>query len=99
MMEQLAASASAIVGSAEGPFDVSYTRRDLLLYALGIGATELRYIHEANPGFCAFPTYPLVLPYKGTSSDVVPFPGELGVLDLRASTSACHNCVNFQGKC
>ncbi|CAN0437725.1 unnamed protein product, partial [Scytosiphon promiscuus] len=26
--------------------------------------------------FCAFPTYPLVLPYKGTSSDVVHFPGE-----------------------
>lgn len=75
-MDRLAVNATDIVGSAEGPFDVSYTSRDLLLYALGIGATELRYLHEDYPHFCAFPTYPLVLPYKGTSSDVVHFPGE-----------------------
>ncbi|CAN0369582.1 unnamed protein product, partial [Hapterophycus canaliculatus] len=75
-MDRLAVNAEDIVGSAEGPFAVSYTSRDLLVYALGIGATELRYLHEDHQGFRAFPTYPLVLPYKGTSSDVVPFPGE-----------------------
>lgn len=66
--------AYGLVGKSEGPYAVSYTTRDLLLYALGIGATE--YAYEGAPGFAAFPTYPLVLPYKGTSSDVVPFPGD-----------------------
>ena len=61
------------MGQSEGPYPVSYTSRDLLLYALGIGATE--YAYEGAPAFAGFPTYPLCLPYKGTSSDVVPFPG------------------------
>lgn len=74
--------ASGIVGQAQGPFEVSYNSRDLLTYALGIGASEqckceFRFLYEGSPGFAAFPTYSLVLPYKGTSSDVVPFPGEL----------------------
>eukprot|EP00752_Nemacystus_decipiens_P008793 g7846.t2 len=73
---QRALDASVIVGEEEGPYEVSYTSRDLLLYALGVGSTtDLRYLYEGTPGFAAFPTFPLVLPYKGTSSDVVPFPG------------------------
>ncbi|CAM9110369.1 unnamed protein product [Ectocarpus sp. 6 AP-2014] len=74
-MEGSAADASAIVGQAEGPFTVSYTQRDLIIYALGIGAEARRFVDENDVAFSAFPTYPLVLPYKGTSSDVVPFPG------------------------
>ncbi|CAN0345134.1 unnamed protein product, partial [Ectocarpus fasciculatus] len=76
-MEGSAVDASAIVGQEEGPFVVSYTRRDLIIYALGIGAEARRFVHEDYVGFGAFPTYPLVLPYKGASSDVVPFPGEV----------------------
>lgn len=76
-MEGSALDASAIVGQAEGPFAVSYTRRDLIIYALGIGAEARRFVDENDVAFGAFPTYPLVLPYKGTSSDVVPFPGEV----------------------
>lgn len=78
--------ACTIFGLTEGPFPVSYNRRDLLIYALGIGCDsfeadqppghdEMRYLYEGHPDFCAFPTYPLVLAYKGASSDVVPFPG------------------------
>lgn len=81
-----AVDASGIVGQAEGPFSVLYNSRDLLLYALGIGCTpagadhgassdEMRYLFEGHPDFCAFPTYPMALPFKGRSSDVVPFPG------------------------
>ena len=53
---------------------VSYTQRDLLTYAVGIGCEELRYIWELDGDFAAFPTYPIVLEFKGTSHDVVSFP-------------------------
>lgn len=36
---------------------------------------ELPFIYEDHEQFAAFPTFPLVLPFKGTSHDVVPFPG------------------------
>eukprot|EP01125_Pyxidicula_operculata_P006349 TRINITY_DN2203_c0_g1_i1.p1 TRINITY_DN2203_c0_g1~~TRINITY_DN2203_c0_g1_i1.p1 ORF type:complete len:292 (-),score=68.20 TRINITY_DN2203_c0_g1_i1:134-1009(-) len=53
---------------------VSYTRRDLILYAIGIGCDELRYVYENESDFAAFPTYPFVLGFKGTDQDVVSFP-------------------------
>ena len=53
---------------------VSCNRRDLILYALGIGCTELRFIHEDADGFAPFPTYPVVLGFKGDAVDVVTFP-------------------------
>ncbi|KAJ9470923.1 Peroxisomal multifunctional enzyme type 2 [Diplonema papillatum] len=53
---------------------VAYNRRDLLLYALGIGIGDLRYVHEKNRYFAAFPTYPIVLSFKGDAEDVVSFP-------------------------
>jgi acyl dehydratase len=53
---------------------VSYNRRDLITYAVGIGCTELPFIYELNPAFAAFPTYPIVLAFKGAEQDVVAFP-------------------------
>ncbi|KAL1527755.1 hypothetical protein AB1Y20_009140 [Prymnesium parvum] len=53
---------------------VSYTRRDLILYALGIGCSDLRFVYEDADGFSPFPTYPVVLGFKGDAIDVVPFP-------------------------
>lgn len=88
----------SIIGQSQGSFRVSYNSRDILLYALGIGChgrdddrpgdAEMRYLYEGHPYFSAFPTYPLVLPFKGASSDVVPFPGT-----SRSSTS--HGSHNF----
>ncbi|KZW03750.1 Thioesterase/thiol ester dehydrase-isomerase [Exidia glandulosa HHB12029] len=66
---------SKAVGHEETPQAVSWNTRDLLLYAVGIGAkaTDLNVVWEGHPKFAAFPTYPVVLPYKGNSTGVVNF--------------------------
>lgn len=53
---------------------ISYNTRDLLIYAVGIGCDELKYVYEGDPNFSVFPTFPITLAFKGTSSDVVSFP-------------------------
>ena len=54
----------------------SYNRRDLLTYALGIGCDELNFTYEKDAQFSAFPTYPIVLPFKGTEQDALSFPSK-----------------------
>ncbi|GAB5035900.1 peroxisomal hydratase-dehydrogenase- [Nannochloropsis oceanica] len=67
-----------VVGHEGDTNEVSYTKRDLLIYAVGIGCkntpAELPFLYEDHENFVAFPTFPIVLPFKGTSHDVVPFP-------------------------
>jgi 3-hydroxyacyl-CoA dehydrogenase/3a,7a,12a-trihydroxy-5b-cholest-24-enoyl-CoA hydratase len=55
---------------------VSYNTRDLLTYALGIGCgvNERQFTYELDGNFAAFPTYAVVLQFKGTDQDVVSFP-------------------------
>jgi acyl dehydratase len=53
---------------------VEYNQRDLILYALGVGSADPRYTYENNDDFAAFPTYPIVLTFKGTSFDTLSFP-------------------------
>eukprot|EP00854_Cymbomonas_tetramitiformis_P018954 gene18954-22649_t len=55
---------------------VSFLTRDLLTYGVGIGCTEPRFVYELDPDFCAFPTYPVVLGYKGETQDVVGHPSD-----------------------
>ncbi|CAD6923944.1 unnamed protein product [Tilletia controversa] len=59
------------VGHAGEDQAVSWRRRDVLLYAVGIGAgpNELSYVYEGSPSFRPFPTYPLVLALKGDDDD------------------------------
>eukprot|EP01062_Namystynia_karyoxenos_P042640 TRINITY_DN31210_c0_g1_i1.p1 TRINITY_DN31210_c0_g1~~TRINITY_DN31210_c0_g1_i1.p1 ORF type:complete len:325 (+),score=106.00 TRINITY_DN31210_c0_g1_i1:67-975(+) len=53
---------------------VAYNRRDLLLYAVGIGCSEQQWVYEKHPEFAPFPTYPVVLCFKGNEQDVVQYP-------------------------
>jgi acyl dehydratase len=49
---------------------VSFNTRDAILYALGIGVTDLKYTYELDPEFQPFPTYALVLGLKGSHQDI-----------------------------
>jgi len=75
MAEELVETAS-VTSAAAVSAPVEYNTRDLLLYAVGIGSHDPRYVYENHPDFAAFPTYPIVLTFKGTSFDVLPFPPE-----------------------
>jgi 3-hydroxyacyl-CoA dehydrogenase/3a,7a,12a-trihydroxy-5b-cholest-24-enoyl-CoA hydratase len=52
------------VGKTWGPYEFSYSERDLIIYALGIGFTKdnLEYVYEGSKEFKAFPTYGVILP-------------------------------------
>jgi acyl dehydratase len=52
------------VGKSWGPYEYSYTERDLILYALGIGFTKenLEYVYEGSKNFASFPTYGVIVP-------------------------------------
>ncbi|PSN66986.1 Thioesterase/thiol ester dehydrase-isomerase [Corynespora cassiicola Philippines] len=55
---------------------VAWLKRDLLLFANSIGATypdELHYLYELHPNYAAFPTYPIILPFKHTDQEVIDF--------------------------
>ncbi|PGH07116.1 hypothetical protein AJ80_08055 [Polytolypa hystricis UAMH7299] len=55
--------------------DVSWMKRDVLLFASSIGCTtdELHFLYELHPDFKVFPTYPIILPFKLTQQEVVDF--------------------------
>ena len=75
--------------------EVSWLKRDVLLFAVSIGCTvdELHFIYvclslptdtkprchansesqELHPNFAVFPTYPIILPFKKTTQEVIDF--------------------------
>jgi len=55
--------------------EVSWLKRDVLLFANSIGCTadELHFLYELHPNFSVFPTYPIILPFKETSQEVIDF--------------------------
>ena len=54
--------------------DVTYTQHDCILYALGVGAEELKYIYEQHSDFRPLPTLPFVLTFRGNDTNVPCFP-------------------------
>ncbi|KAI0260060.1 peroxisomal dehydratase [Gloeopeniophorella convolvens] len=64
-----------LIGQEYASDPVSWNKRDLLTYAIGIGAkaNEPQFVNESDPEFAAFPIYPVVLFLKGNDEDVVNF--------------------------
>ncbi|KAF4674401.1 hypothetical protein FOL47_009310 [Perkinsus chesapeaki] len=63
-----------LVGTVDS-VPVSYTKKDVILYALGVGASELKYVYEHNDEFSPLPSMPFALSFKGAeSADILPFP-------------------------
>ena len=79
---------AALPGGKPGPWGVplpiSYTVRDVLLYAVGIGLTDLRFVHEEHPQFVVFPTFPIRWGNKGVPIDPELIPSSPGPMDLDA---------------
>jgi len=57
------------------PYEVTWLKRDALLFANSIGCTadELHFLFELHPNFAVFPTYPIILPFKKDSQEVIDF--------------------------
>ncbi|KAL1986227.1 hypothetical protein VTN96DRAFT_6742 [Rasamsonia emersonii] len=57
------------------PKEISWLKRDVLLFANSIGCTadELHFLYELHPNFAVFPTYPTVLPFKLADQEVIDF--------------------------
>lgn len=66
--------AAQYIGNSCEPIRVTYNQRDLIIYALGIGCEEMRFVYENDDDFAPFPTYPIVLGFKGDADSVVSFP-------------------------
>ncbi|ROV89956.1 hypothetical protein VMCG_10105 [Cytospora schulzeri] len=63
------------VGFEYPPKPVSWLKRDVLLFANSIGCTtdERHFLYELHPNFAVFPTYPVILPFKGDTQEVIDF--------------------------
>ncbi|RAH83465.1 trimethyllysine dioxygenase TmlH [Aspergillus japonicus CBS 114.51] len=67
-------------GHEFAPQEVSWQKRDILLFANSIGckADELHFLYELHPRFAVFPTYPVILPFKLTDQEVIDFYARAG---------------------
>ncbi|KAF7343268.1 putative enoyl-CoA hydratase 2 [Mycena venus] len=76
----MAADLSKVVGHEEPAQPVSWNKRDLLIYAAGIGAKadDLNVVYELDKSFAALPTYPVVLSFKGDSQETNVFAERMG---------------------
>ena len=63
---------------------ISYADRDVLLYAVGIGTTDLRFAFEKHPSFAVFPTFPIRWGGTGSVPDANALPPSPGPLMLDA---------------
>ncbi|MEM7432160.1 MAG: MaoC/PaaZ C-terminal domain-containing protein [Pseudomonadota bacterium] len=76
----------ALPGDEAGPWGThlpkTYDVRDVLLYAVGIGIDDLRFVYEGHADFAVFPTFPIRWGFEGLDVDpeLIPFtPGPLSI--------------------
>ena len=77
---------AALPGGEPGPWGepvtIRYDRRDVLLYAVGIGLSDLRYVYERHADFAVFPTFSIRWGGSGAPVDpnhIPPSPGPLNI--------------------
>lgn len=66
------------------PVTITYDRRDVLLYAVGIGTEDLRFVYEGHPEFAVFPTFSIRWGGAGASADAALIPPSPGPLTIDA---------------
>ena len=75
-------------GDEPGPWGeavpVTYAQRDVLLYAVGIGCTDLRFVYEKHLDFAVFPTFAIRWGGMGLMLDDKALPPSPGPLTLDA---------------
>ncbi|KAI0688603.1 peroxisomal dehydratase [Cytidiella melzeri] len=69
---------SLAVGHQEADLPVSWLKRDIILYAIGIGAKANEYNVVNDPNWTPFPTYPVALMFKGDDADLNDFKKRVG---------------------
>ncbi|WP_296443983.1 MaoC family dehydratase [Rhodoferax sp. UBA5149] len=63
---------------------ITYTQRDVLLYAVGIGCHDLRFVYEGHPQFAVFPTFAIRWGGAGLVLDAAALPPSPGPLTIDA---------------
>lgn len=66
------------------PVAITYAERDVLLYAVGIGCTDLRFAYEKHPEFAVFPTFAIRWGGRGIVVDTKALPPSPGPLTIDA---------------
>lgn len=66
------------------PVTIKYDQRDVLLYAVGIGARDLNFIYEGHPDFTVFPTFPIRWGGSAAPIDLSAIPNSPGPLNIDA---------------
>ena len=66
------------------PVTIRYDRRDVLLYAVGIGIQDLRFVFEGHQEFGVFPTFPIRWGGAGAPIDAANIPPSPGPLNIDA---------------
>ena len=80
----LAALPNGEPGPWGDPVTIRYDRRDVLLYAVGIGIRDLRFVYEGHAGFAVFPTFPIRWGGAGAPLDTRAIPNSPGPLNIDA---------------
>ena len=78
----------ALPNGEPGPWgpavEISYDQRDVLLYAVGIGTRDLRFVYERHPDFAVFPTFAIRWGGAGAPLDHDLVPNSPGPLNIDA---------------
>ncbi|MEE2672465.1 MAG: MaoC/PaaZ C-terminal domain-containing protein [Myxococcota bacterium] len=82
--DALAALPSGEPGPWGDPVEIMYDKRDVLLYAVGIGIRDLGFAYEGHPGFAVFPTFPIRWGGAGAPIDRSLIPSSPGPLNIDA---------------